>query len=1318
MGSRTVLRAVSVFVAIVSLPACGGCGEDAPERGLIEPGEIIGRVETSAEIPSGNCLVLVENAPLGGRCDGSGQFDIRGLPPGRWDLRVTADAGPLALPARRVVAASNSGFITDLGVVRIAQAGQIGGRVIGSADAGSVIIVPAFGVATAPNPNGGYLLDGVPPGVHDVYLVEPDGTVVHADVTVLSGKTTVGVNLDVGAVQAVSSEIHGLALRGDGTPGDNGGLIVELVDERDGDVVATDTTDDDGTFTLPAGAGVYLVRAREEGNPITAIAPSVVPTGAVPVVLSSPLVVFPSGGDLDGDGSPDAADPDIDGDGVSNDGDAFDYDPGETEDVDQDGVGDRIDLATTGGVVDTHTDTPDTDGDGRLDFEDNCDAIVNVSQSDVDGDGAGDACDNCPTTPNEDQADSVGNGIGDACRLCESNADCPSEQLCGEEGRCVGCLTTAQCGDRVCVDNACVACTTTAQCGGGEVCNVPLGVCQDCITSFDCATDEACVSGTCYAECTSDAQCAGGYCIDNACVMCRDNADCPQSDWCDAGLCRAQCTTDAACTLGRDCDLATGTCVISCSSQCPASFECDGEGVCRQFCDATFPCPGNLVCDTGSRRCVPECAVDGECGALEMCQAGQCVPSGACNDDRDCPTSEVCAGTSLCVTRPTPYDPTEGAFECAGSCDCRLGETCNGTHCVAEALPQRFVSAGATGNGLSAATPSGDLAAALAAASPGDAVALRAGSNFTVPPAGLNIPSGVHLQGGYVECSPGRWVREPANTTTTIRQPAAAGTRALNVIGTPTAHSVDTRIRSLTVDTSAVTGAHVMIDAIYTDGLVIADVLLRPAFTLPAQVTVRGLACQGCGTLLVDRLTVQGGTVNVINRLMFTGVDLDRSNGTIRDLAIGPFLEVYTFTGVRVTQPLGNVTIDGAAIAAVAYGLSADGILITDVPSGSVTVQDSTIQWPVHASNGGNSFAGVRIVRTNAFDVHDVTVGDSGDLDVGPADYVEFAGFVADDSNGSFTNDHVELALSESVSRTIGYAITGPKGGVTLTDCDTTGFGAGETRLISVGAVDTGVPRVVRGNFRSDSNVSGSSQYGLYLHTTRVEVADARIQIAGRGTYAYGAYSYNSSPTIDRSSIVVRGDRAQVQTAYGIYQQAGTLDVHDSFVYAGDCVNNSTAYYTIAGNSYLGGNTFSTGRSANGITLYCNNTNVTARNNLVHADGLAGDFFYNNNVNCVMPGNWDHNAFYKSCPTGSYENVDDVVTTPAGTADAEGDRILTSSCLDPQYPQPDPRILAGSVCVGNGGTPLRRDGTTRTLDLYRGPRIEGTMLDIGAHESP
>ena len=71
---------------------------------------------------------------------------------------------------------------------------------------------------------------------------------------------------------------------------------------------------------------------------------------------------------------------------------------------------------------------PDTDGDGRVDPEDNCPSTANADQLDTDGDGAGDACDsdddndgvsdstdNCPLVVNSDQADFDLDGIGDTC---------------------------------------------------------------------------------------------------------------------------------------------------------------------------------------------------------------------------------------------------------------------------------------------------------------------------------------------------------------------------------------------------------------------------------------------------------------------------------------------------------------------------------------------------------------------------------------------------------------------------------------------------------------------------------------------------------------------------------------------------------------------------------------------------------------------------------------------------------------------------------------------------------------------------------------
>jgi hypothetical protein len=80
-----------------------------------------------------------------------------------------------------------------------------------------------------------------------------------------------------------------------------------------------------------------------------------------------PAIANTDQADLDHDGAGDACDSDIDGDGVTNDKDAFPTDPS------------RFSL--------------DIDNDGVVDASDNCPAIANASQADLDHDGMGDACD-------------------------------------------------------------------------------------------------------------------------------------------------------------------------------------------------------------------------------------------------------------------------------------------------------------------------------------------------------------------------------------------------------------------------------------------------------------------------------------------------------------------------------------------------------------------------------------------------------------------------------------------------------------------------------------------------------------------------------------------------------------------------------------------------------------------------------------------------------------------------------------------------------------------------------------------------------------
>ncbi|HWL93302.1 MAG TPA: thrombospondin type 3 repeat-containing protein, partial [Phycisphaerae bacterium] len=82
--------------------------------------------------------------------------------------------------------------------------------------------------------------------------------------------------------------------------------------------------------------------------------------------------------------------------------------------------------------------TFDADGDGALDFQDNCPSQPNPAQTDSDGDGPGDACDNCPTIANPSQADTDGDGIADACDSCPGIAN-PSQQDSDGDGVGNGC---------------------------------------------------------------------------------------------------------------------------------------------------------------------------------------------------------------------------------------------------------------------------------------------------------------------------------------------------------------------------------------------------------------------------------------------------------------------------------------------------------------------------------------------------------------------------------------------------------------------------------------------------------------------------------------------------------------------------------------------------------------------------------------------------------------------------------------------------------------------------------------------------------------
>jgi hypothetical protein len=149
--------------------------------------------------------------------------------------------------------------------------------------------------------------------------------------------------------------------------------------------------------------------------------------------------------DTDSDGIGDLEDPDIDGDGVDNEYDAFPYLDSEWQDYDSDGTGDNSDLDDDNdGVMDTMDDFPyndrewlDSDSDGtgdNADYDDDddtvsdaqdafpydplewldtdSDGVGNNADPDDDNDGSPDLEDEYPLNPNE-HSDSDLDGIGD-----------------------------------------------------------------------------------------------------------------------------------------------------------------------------------------------------------------------------------------------------------------------------------------------------------------------------------------------------------------------------------------------------------------------------------------------------------------------------------------------------------------------------------------------------------------------------------------------------------------------------------------------------------------------------------------------------------------------------------------------------------------------------------------------------------------------------------------------------------------------------------------------------------------------------------------
>lgn len=168
--------------------------------------------------------------------------------------------------------------------------------------------------------------------------------------------------------------------------------------------------------------------------------------------------------------------------------------------------------------------------------------------------------------------------VGTACAVCRNDIDCGEGKYC-RTGLCEVCLEDRRCGPRckscggdtpfcfgsqVAENGECVRCLTSDDCGGGT-CDPSTHTCNSAC-EVSCALDTPYCFGDRCVECYADTQCpCGGTCNleTNSCTTsCKDNGDCLGTEhckWADGAQTRecelGQMPDDVGCgsTLGNLC---------------------------------------------------------------------------------------------------------------------------------------------------------------------------------------------------------------------------------------------------------------------------------------------------------------------------------------------------------------------------------------------------------------------------------------------------------------------------------------------------------------------------------------------------------------------------------------------------------------------------------------------------------------------------------------------------------------------------------------------------------------------------------------------
>lgn len=415
-----------VPLALALAFALSGCvrSVDLPEQleGATMTGQVVARDATTGDWRSlAGVSVSVRGSTFRTLTNEDGAFKIDRLPLGvplSLELVGPREAGQP--PRRRILdpeIALVDGQALSLGTLRLAPAGTVQGRTLLQTDSlpptgqgGTLVVAVGTAFKAVSDETGGFVLSGLPEGTFDVAAFRPGYRPVRVEGVPISPATATTLEdmvLRAGATSTIT--VSNTARRADVSDPDAGhvGITLDFVREpatlSDEPTSIRAITTDDGTYRVELPVGIYTLNASEPNLiPITLTGIAVLEEGVLglPSLTLSPRTA----GDTDGDGLPDATDPDDDNDGCLDTVDAFPLIAAFCFDNDGDGIADEVD--------------PDDDNDGLSDAEEVSPGedgwVTSPIRADTDNDGVNDLEDLCPTVA-DDQTDANQNGVGDAC---------------------------------------------------------------------------------------------------------------------------------------------------------------------------------------------------------------------------------------------------------------------------------------------------------------------------------------------------------------------------------------------------------------------------------------------------------------------------------------------------------------------------------------------------------------------------------------------------------------------------------------------------------------------------------------------------------------------------------------------------------------------------------------------------------------------------------------------------------------------------------------------------------------------------------------